>query len=277
MEYLAAAGFVVKTIKAYITVIKRFHLQMGVTLTATDSFEVKKHLAGLDRSLNHRVCQAQAISPTELSTLLLVLQQTSNPQPFIFAFTLAYTTFIRQANLPPPSEAAFDPARHTSRQDIVKTKHGFGLRVFWTKTRQSSTVPEVIPLPDLKGHILCPSAAWRAYKKLTKGADKRGPLLVFGTPGNQKQFEVISLPLLNEVFRLALSRAGMHGHFTLHSLRRGGSLACYKEGASVPDLMHHGTWASDAIWAYLARESAEDSSVMTAWEKVAGHTQPPAV
>ena len=260
LEYLVAANYTPKTIKAYITVIRRYHLQQDCAFTAGDSFQIREHLAGIDRTVRHRIRQAPAISPRELKLVLTALRAKNNSEVFIFAFTLAFTTFVRQANLAPHSSRSFDETRHTRRQDIVKTETGYGLRVFWTKTRQQSTAPDIIPLPVLKGDILCPTAAWLRYKKAT--------LLVIK---EAQQFETVTINLLSEVLRLTRIEADLKKPFTLHSLRRGGTVVCYKEGATIPDLMQHGTWASQAIWAYLAKECTPHSTVMKAWDQIAAN------
>ena len=97
-----------------------------------------------------------------------------------------------------------------------------------------------------------------------------GPLLVTRIVRNNLiHFETIALPFLHSVFKLAVVEAGLDPRLTLHSQRRGGSLFCYQEGASLPDVMLHGTWSSDTVWSYLAKKSAWSSSVMTAWKNLA--------
>ena len=271
IEYLAAAGYVPKTIRSHISAIKRLHEERGLPFDAHQSFLVRSHLGGIDKSLAYQVKQAPSITPDQLEALIIGLRRKAGSEPFVFAITLAFTTFIRQANLAPPSPQAFDRIRHTTRGDIVTMKSGLGLVVFWTKTRQTARAPDIIPIPVLKGSPLCPNASWLAYQQATKGAPMDGPLLVTRTTttdGKGKVFQTISLQFLRKVFTQAAMEAGLPQGFTLHSLWRGGSLICYKEGASLPDVMLHGTWASDAIWTYLAKESAWSSSVMSAWESI---------
>ena len=271
IEYLAAAGYVPKTIRSHVTAIKRLHDEKGLPFDAHRSFTIRSHLEGIDKSLAYQVKQAPSITPDQLEALIFTLRKKPGSEPFVFAITLAFTTFIRQANLAPPSPQAFNRNRHTTKRDIVTTKSGLGLVVFWTKTGQIARSPDIIPIPVLKGSPLCPNASWLAYQQATTGVPMDGPLLVTSTSESgrkRKVFQTISLQFLRKVFTQAASEAGLPRGFTLHSLRRGGSLICYKEGASLPDVMLHGTWASDAIWTYLAKESAWTSTVMSAWESI---------
>ena len=137
-----------------------------------------------------------AISPTQLGFNIQQLQSKPNAQPFIFAYTLAFTTFVRQANLAPPTAARYDGKRHTSFKDIVKTPTDYGLSVFWTKTRQKATVPEIIPLPIMKVSMICSTTAWRAYRKSVRGKDRTEPLLVIAPAKGKSGMETIDLPLL---------------------------------------------------------------------------------
>ena len=73
VEYLVAARYIAKTIRAYVTVIRRFHLERRLICRAADTFEFKQHLTGVDKTLMHRVVQAPAISPT-ISTVLTTTQ-----------------------------------------------------------------------------------------------------------------------------------------------------------------------------------------------------------
>ena len=183
-------------------------------------------------------------------------------------------SYARQI-LPHPRPPISTPGVTPVFKDVVKTPTGYGLSVFWTKTRQKATVPEVIPLPRMKDSIICPTAAWKSYKKRARGVDMSGPLLVITPAQGKSGPEIIDLPLLSSVFKLAARQAGPVP--SVHTAQSqtgggGGSLACYQQGASVPDLMHHGTWALDSIWNYLAREAAPHSSVMHAWQQVAANT-----
>ena len=262
-----------KSIRSHLAAIKRLHAENGLQFSTCQQFSIQAHLAGIDRSLAYHVKQAPSINPEQLELLIKHLCKKPGHQPFVFALTLAFTTFIRQANLAPTSDN-FDRLKHTTRRDIISTKSGLGLVVFWTKTRQTARSPDIIPIPNLKDTIICPTKSWQKYQEYTRGAPLDGPLLVTPTnnystmPGNRATFRTITLSFLRQVLALAIDQVGLDKNITLHSFRRGGSLLCYKEGASLPDVMLHGTWTTDAVWTYLAKETAWSSSVMTAWENL---------
>ena len=274
IEYLAANGFGARSIRAHLTAVNRLHLQQGKKMKAQKHFSVTSHLTALDKALASPLRQADALKPEQMELLLHLLAKKKHHQPFSFAFALAFTTFIRQSNLAPLSVKGFNPARHTQRKDVVKATDGFSLVVFWTKTRQQSRTPDLIPIPAPKGSILCPVQLWINYKHYSKGASLKGPLLVTAEQCNGRLvFTTITLPFLRKVFASLISEAGLIGLYTLHSLSRGGSQTCYKEGAAVSDVMLQGTWSSGAVWDYLAKGLSRESSVITAWEKVAARCQ----
>ena len=243
-------------------------------MTALKHFTVKSHLTALDKALALPVRQAAALQPEQMEHILRILAGRRHHEPFSFAFALAFTTFVRQSNLAPQSESSFNPARHTQRKDMVQSKDGLFLAVFWTKTRQHSRTPDLIPLPLLKDSILCPVFHWIKYKDYSRGAPMQGPLLVTtAQAGAQAVSTTITLPFLRSVFANLVQEAGLTGQFTLHSLRRGGSQTCYREGAAISDVMLQGTWTSGAVWDYLAKGISHNSSVIGAWERVAARLQ----
>ena len=259
IEYLA------KAIRAHLTAINRLHLQQGRKMTALKHFMVKSHLTASDKALALPVRQAAALQPEQMEHILRILAGRRHHEPFSFAFALAFTTFVRQSNLAPQSESSFNPAKHTQRKDMVQSKDGLFLAVFWTKTRQHSRTPDLIPLPLLKDSILCPVFHWIKYKDYSRGAPMQGPLLVTTAQAGAKAvFTTITLPFLRSVFANLVQEAGLTGQFTLHSLRRGGSQTCYRGGAAISDVMLQGTWTSGAVWDYLAKGISHNSSVMGA-------------
>ena len=202
IEYLAACGYVAKSIHSHLTAIDRFHRERGLHCQALSAFSVTSHLVGIDKTLAHRTRQAPALLPDDMEAILRCLVMRKGHEPYAFALALAYTTFIRQANLAPPSLQAFDSRIHMMRKDIVDTPQGLGLMVFWTKTRQISRSPDVIPLPRMKGSIVCPTTWWFKYKRITEGASPRGPLLVSPEGrGHDIIFQPVLLPFLRAVFQ----------------------------------------------------------------------------
>ena len=182
IEYLAAAGYLPKTIRSHMTAIRRLHDQCGLRCDSLGHFSVVSHLKGIDKSLAYQIRQALSIGPAEVELLFASLRRKPGHQPFVFAITLAFTTFIRQANLAPPSLAAFSRLTHTMRRDIVHTTKGLGLVVFWTKTRQTARSQDIIPIPTLKGSPICPATSWASYQHFTDGAPSTGHCWLPNTP-----------------------------------------------------------------------------------------------
>ena len=57
---------------------------------------------------------------------------------------------LRQNNLAPPSHSQFDRSRHTCRGDIIQAPPGL-LVIRWSKTHQTITSSQVLPIPSSTG------------------------------------------------------------------------------------------------------------------------------
>ena len=234
-----------KTIRSHLAAIKRLHTENGLQFSACQQISKQVHLAGIDRSLAYQVKQAPSINPEQLEMLIHHLSKKPGHQPFVFALTLAFTTFIRQANLAPTSDKHFDRLRHTTRRDIISTKSGLGLVVFWTKTQQTARSPDIIPIPTLRDMIICPTKSWLNYQPYTQGAPLDSPLLVapadthLTATGNKGTFRTITLSFLRQVLALAIEQVGLDKNITLHSFRLGGSLVCFIARCHVARYLDH--------------------------------------
>ena len=163
------------------------------------------------------------------------------------AVTFMLVGFFRQSNIAPPSSRRFDPTRQLIRDDVVITSTGLSIHLKWSKTMQKSSQSAVIFLPDTATSVLCPRRVYRDLIQTDPPASGRLPLLRF-QDGNPMPVYYIT-----QQWATLLRMVGVQPRmFSLHSLRRGGaSYAYHSGGAAIQDIMSHGTWASDAVRAYL--------------------------
>ena len=70
---------------------------------------------------------------------------------------------------------------------------------------------------------------------------------------------------LSQALRDMLAIIGLPAHrYSLHSLRRGGCTAAYKQKVPVVDVQRHGHWTSDAFWGYVSATQVANSTVASA-------------
>ena len=73
------------------------------------------------------------------------------------------------------------------------------------------------------------------------------------------------VPLTDSVARKFLTRLSHILHLspklTFHDCRRSGATWAFHHGVPLHQIMHHGTWKSDAIWAYIQNVLTASSSV----------------
>ena len=80
------------------------------------------------------------------------------------------------------------------------------------------------------------------------------------------------MPLTDSVARKHLkdiSRSlGLHIPLIFHDFHRGGAAWSFQHGVPLEHIMKHGTWKSDAIWAYLSSAVTAVSPVALAFQQV---------
>lgn len=190
--------------------------------------------------------QAPAITAADIRTICVYIRQ--HPQhPAIKAeILLAYSTFMRVLNVPSPSTNSIG-GRHTLRvNDITISDQGLHVVKRSTKTRRNR-VPRIIQVFRSPDTLVCPVRAWTDYLSLIQPCPL-GPAFMLdpSTP--------LTSPSVVGVMRKALadSHSSKIHPVSFHSLRRGGVQSAAANGASLQQLMYHGTWASkNGIKAYV--------------------------
>ena len=63
---------------------------------------------------------------------------------------------------------------------------------------------------------------------------------------------MVTVPLLSRALAGLLHHLGHDaGLFSMHSLRRGGATAAYRQGLDQIDIKRQGLWNSDTFWQYI--------------------------
>ncbi len=182
--------------------------------------------------------------------------------PVKVALLFGFYGMLRMSNITPTTQHQFDPARHTSRADVLIKPPEVVLVLKWSKTIQDLGSTPLIPLPEIPRHPLCPLQAYRELLAASPTTSPRQPLL---TAKSSTGRQTLTAPLLSRLLTDMLAALNQDpGLYSFHSLRRGGATAAYHAGVSVVDVKRHGTWSSDAFWAYVTAPVVAASSVAQA-------------
>ncbi len=132
---------------------------------------------------------------------------------------------------------------------------GLVLLLKWTKIIRAGGQPHLIPIAAMPGHQLCPLAAYQRMLEVAPTRHVNDPLLT--APGASTP---VTTGKLRQSLASMIQALGLFSrHYTLHSLRRGGASLAYQSGVDFMHIKRHGTWKSDAFWAYITPSSAVHS------------------
>ena len=155
--------------------------------------------------------------------------------------------FLRQSNFVMGAGAT---AHHLLRRHALTfTGHGLDVAVRSTKTIWDARDVVVIPVAAAPGSPFCLVAACRAALAAAP-APLHAPVFLDPTTGRP-----LKGPVLVALLRGALCAMNFPARreVTLHSLRHTGARLAQLGGATLPEIMDHGTWSSSAVNTYLHR------------------------
>lgn len=252
VEYLAQRFRSPKSVNNYISGVRLLHKYIGVECASLYSFELDLMLRALDITLIHvpnqrlpltyRILLQLCHICTGLGTTGLVLK---------CAYLFGFFGLLRQSNLAPNHQRAFDYRRHTCRGDVMFHYPGLVIIQKWSKTAQTGGTPHLIPLPAIPGSPLCPVAAYTDMLQVVPTRHDNDPLLY--TVGGHRQLLPLTTRCLRSSFTIMMDSLGYNAsRYSLHSLRRGGATAAYLAGVNYTQIKRHGAWKSDAFWTYIA-------------------------
>lgn len=226
------------SVRQYLNVVRIMHLECGFDNPAKDSWFLRTTLKGIDRIKGTAVVRKSPITPAILLRIKQQLDLTVRDNIVFWAACLImFFGLFRKSNLF-ATRGQFDPNKQFTRNDFsLNSDRSLTIEVRWSKTIQYRERKQVVNLPVLHPHPLCPvSALCRALH--TSPAQ----------PGTAQAF-----PLSSSQFDRKLKTAvgGEQGHITSHSFRRGGAVQCLAAGVPGEVVKLMGDWKSTAYLAYL--------------------------
>lgn len=253
VEYLAQKLHSPRTVKNYISAVRLMHRLLGIYPESFYSFQLTLMLRSVDLTMTQFSRRMQPINEQMLLEICQVCDSLHGLGHVLkFAFLLAFYAFLRQSNLAPPAAKTFDPSRHTCRGDIFLEDPGLHLLLKWTKTHQCQDRPIVIPIPEIKGHPLCPVRAYRNMLDAIPTRQANSPLLLGPGKTPSSGPRTLTARDLGRAFRAIIDALGYPAQqFSLHSLRRGGATCAHRAGVDHLQIKQHGTWRSDAYLCYI--------------------------
>jgi hypothetical protein len=170
---------------------------------------------------------------------------------------------LRISNLAPTSAVAYDPFREIKRGDVIFTHQGLLINLRWTKTLQKYRQTAQIHLFSIPNSIACPVAA---FKKLSKNypVAASDPLLSYCSAS---KVIIITQGDIRRALKKSVLSLGLNHKLTFHSIQRSSASLAFASGVPFQAIQAHGTWASDALWAYID-PSARDASVPRCFSSV---------
>ncbi len=248
-----------KSLGNYVSAIKLLHKFADKQCEAAESFEVGLMLRAASLTMRGIPNQRLPLNVDQLKILVnKCTAMGAAGQVIKMAFILGFMAYLRASNLCPENSGDIDPTRCLLRGDVRIEQPGLIMNIKWSKTMQSASQPLCIAIPALNNKKLDPVFNLKVLRA-TVPAPPEAPFFIL--PNGQS----LTIRTLRNTFTRFIREMGLSTkHYSLHSLRRGGASVSLKNCASYMDIKRHGSWNSEAFWAYLTRLVPEESTVVTA-------------
>ena len=247
-QYLANTHKNVRSVKNYLSGAKSFVRNAYGDVSPFDSCILVNLIKGVARLSAHVPSRPLSLTPTELRHCADDLASLG-PGGVVARAALLFgvATFLRQSNF---VAGPMGTAAHLLlRGDLRFHQTGLHVTVKSTKTIRDPRDAVVIPVAAAPGSPYCPVAAVTHAIRLAP-APQTAP--VFLWPGTLRP---LTGHQLITMLCTALRRRGhpAWAQATLHSLRHSGATIALGQGATIPEIMDHGTCRSRAVHSYLPR------------------------
>ena len=267
VEFLLRTYTAVKSVTNALSSVRRLHLDLCADLTAFESTLLDRWKRALPLTVRSLPTCAPPL-PIELLERLCSLARSSGRQGRSVAALLAvgFHTMARLSSLVPQSATGFDACRLPTLADLRRSDSGFLLNIKWSKTDQSGSGQNWVPvLPRLHSHA-CPVVALAGLRKALAGAPSVTPLFSYEAPlrGGGYRRSTLTMPLARSWLSTLLWALGEGDiGFTFHSLRRGACTLAFARGADVADIKLLGGWRSDAVNLYYSHADARARAALS--------------
>ena len=237
----------VRSVKNYLSGARTYITTAGGDPSRLNSPMLSVMLRGVARLSTHTPDPAPALSATYVRQLCDLLAM-GGPDGRVLKAALLFgtATLLRQSNFLPQSIAGHGP-HLIRRRDVDRTPAGLQVRVNTSKTVWHPSRAWTLEVHKIHNSSYCPVAACHEAWRLAPASPNS---LLFLSPTSGYP---LTAPGLAAAMRAGLRTLGAcdADRVSVHSLRRTGAHLADRAGATLPDLMHHGSWTSSAVRAYL--------------------------
>lgn len=173
---------------------------------------------------------------------------------------LMFSTSVRQSNVFPPNQHAFDHTRQLTYEDVTWRSQYLKINIKWGKAQQK-TCTKFQKILRASSFDMCVYSALRAIPRPTP-PNRKMPLICFAD-GKPVPVSYVVKKWKEALKSLSLDDMG----FTLHSLRRGGARYLHDQGVEVGNIARHAGWRSNAINDYV--DAPGTRQAYSAWHALA--------
>ena len=262
MEYLHQNSISSNHIANYISALRAFHVVYSLDTSPFKDEKISLFLKSVKIQASFSPSTRSYIDLSILQDILIQCEKFPHPDIFRPLYLLCFFSFLRLSNILPHTVNSFDSTRQLQRGDFIVAGQGAVLLIKWTKTMQDRNHTVTIPLPNLGNSSFCPIRAIQNML-LAYPASDQAPLFIIPRTSNL-------VPLTDSVARKHLKNISVNlaisPPLTFHAFRRAGAMWSFQQGVPLEHIMKHGTWKSDAVWAYLSSLPSATSQVSLAFQ-----------
>ena len=249
LEYLVIKGLKYNSIVSYLSLLKNSFRMYSLPVYLLESVNVKLMLRACSITMDFSPSVKNVFTIPILHKIIAACTVLRQPLLYRSLFLLAFIGFLRISNCVPRSSKSFDKSRQLARGDVILTSPGLQVIVKWSKTIQACNNFKTIPIPTIVGHPLCPVKAFKTYIERFPARDDH-PMFYFCDSRGHRVIvtEKHARTALATVLRAINLPPKDYGFITF---RRSGATLAYKMDVPLTAIQQHGTWLSNAVWAYI--------------------------
>jgi integrase len=247
LEFLVESSLSVASIKNYFSAIKSYFMSFNIPVNNFASHQLTLALTSLTKNSIPVMSCKPILSPSQFKTLLYRSTFMPMAKFYNLAYILGYLGLLRISNVAPKSRGTFDPLRDLRRGDLIITNNVLYINLRWTKTLQKHNQTAQVPLFPINNSIACPITAFNDLQR-SFPVLPNDPLLSYRVSGS---LYMVTQPSIRAHLRKLVTTLAFNKAISFHALRRSGASLAFSSGVPFTSIQAHGTWTSDALWAYI--------------------------
>ena len=249
IESLVIKGLKYNSIVTHMSLLKNCFHSYNLPFELLELYNVKKMMRACSLTMDFSPVIRGIFTVQILKDIIQTCSILGQPYMYRSIFLIAFFGFLRISNCVPRSGRSFDLLRQLARGDILVTHPGLQIVVKWSKTIQKCNTFKTIPIGTIPGSPLCPVSAFLAYTRRFPARDNHPMFYFYGDSGKLTiATELHVRTALATVLRALQLDPKQYG---FHAFRRSGATLAHNMGVPIQDIQQHGTWVSDAVWAYI--------------------------